>query len=104
MKTTLGTVAFALMLATFDARPALAVGIVERACLLSDRRAASRSLCKCIDTVARQDLTLADRRLMVRFFKNPDLAQRIRQSDRRSHEAFWARYVAYSRRASQVCS
>ena len=103
MRFTVLSLAAAVMMSVTGPAPAQA-DIVERACNLSDRRAATRSLCRCIDQVAQQRLTLADRKMVVRFFKDPDMAQKIRMSDRRSHEDFWERYVAFSQTASAICS
>ena len=79
-------------------------GVIERACLKSDRSAASRSLCGCIQQVA--DLTLGwrDQRQAAKFFRDPDRAQKVRQSDRRSDSAFWQRYKQVGATAENYCS
>lgn len=76
---------------------------IERACLNSDRRSASKPLCDCIQRVADQTLTGSDQRLAAKFFDDPHMAQEIRQSDRRSHEAFWKRYRVFGNSAQKVC-
>ena len=37
------------------------------------------------------------------FFDDPHRAQEIRQSDRRSHEAFWQRYKNFGQTAEIFC-
>ncbi|MGC8203753.1 hypothetical protein ACP2AV_13715 [Aliiroseovarius sp. PTFE2010] len=78
-------------------------GTIERACLTSDR-SASRALCGCIQQVADQTLSTGDQRMAARFFKDPQKAQDIRQSDNRSHEVFWKRYKAFGAVAQDYCS
>ena len=77
---------------------------IKRACMKSDRRAASRPLCGCIQRVADQTLTSSDQRRAAKFFKDPQLAQETRQSDRSSHEEFWKRYKNFGYTAGKVCS
>ncbi len=93
--------ATALLLALAPA-PALA-GPVENACNRSDRTAASRSLCRCIDHVARQTLTRSEQRRAARFFSNPDEAQSVRMSRSRADNEFWARYRAFGAAAERYC-
>jgi len=85
------------------AAPAMA-GPIESACLRSDRDAASRQLCGCIQNVADATLTGSDQRLAASFFKDPHRAQEIRQSDSRSHAAFWERYKAFGETAEAYCA
>lgn len=82
--------------------PAMA-GPMERACNKSDRRAASRTMCNCIQQVADFALSKKDQRLAASFFKDPHKAQDIRQSDNRSHEAFWQRYKEFATIAGASC-
>ncbi|MEM9581119.1 MAG: hypothetical protein AAF891_10565 [Pseudomonadota bacterium] len=79
-------------------------GPIQRACNKSDRDAANRALCRCIQKAARGTLSSSDQRLAASFFKDPHLSQEIRQSDRSSHEKFWERYVEFNTRAQQMCS
>lgn len=83
---------------------AVQAGAIERACMRSDRKAASRSLCRCIQKAARGTLSSSDQRLAASFFKDPDKSQEIRQSDRGSHEVFWKRYKEFGDRAREMCS
>ncbi len=76
---------------------------IERACMKSNRRAASKPLCGCIQQVADQMLTRSDQRKAAKFFKDPHRAQEIRQSDRASDEAFWKRYKAFGTTAGNIC-
>lgn len=78
-------------------------GVLERACNASDRRAANRQICSCIQQAANQTLSRADQQLAVTFYRDPHKAQVIRQSDRASHEAFWQRYKNYSETARAIC-
>ncbi|WP_197918125.1 hypothetical protein [Thiosulfatihalobacter marinus] len=79
-------------------------GVINRACLNSNRDAASRGMCKCLQQVANQNLSRADQRLAASFFKNPHKAQEIRQSDRPAHERFWLRYKEFGVIAAASCS
>lgn len=78
-------------------------GLISRACLKADRKAATRSLCGCIQSVANQTLNKTDQRLAAKFFKDPHQAQVIRQSDRSSHETFWKKYKAFGQTAEAMC-
>ena len=80
-----------------------AAGKIERACLQSDRPAASRALCGCIQDAADLTLTNSDQKMVARFFRDPHMAQEIRQSDRRSHEKFWQRYKNFGATAQAFC-
>ena len=84
------------------ATPALALDI-EQACMKSDRGSTNRSLCGCIQDAANLTLTTKDQRLAATFFGDPHRAQEIRQSDRRQHEAFWARYENFGQTAETFC-
>ncbi|MGB0661077.1 MAG: hypothetical protein ACPGNV_12990 [Mangrovicoccus sp.] len=77
---------------------------IEQACKQSDRRSANSQICGCIQRVADQILTSSDQRLAAKFFKDPQRAQDIRQSDNSNHEAFWKRYKAFGQTAGRVCS
>lgn len=70
----------------------------------SGRDAANRALCGCIQDVANLTLTGADQKLASTFFKDPDKAQEIRQSNRRSHERFWERYKEFGETAQTFCN
>lgn len=76
---------------------------IGNACLKSGRPGASRELCGCIQSVADHYLNRKDQKLAATFFRNPHRAQEIRQSDRRSHEAFWKRYKQFGAAAETSC-
>ncbi|MCG7493611.1 hypothetical protein [Thalassobius sp. Cn5-15] len=97
------TAAFLAALMTPITLPATA-GPIERACLTSPRDGATRQLCGCIGRVAKQTLSSTDQRKAAKFFKDPHSAQEVRQSDRRSDERFWKRYVDFGATAAAVCS
>jgi len=82
----------------------LEAGTITRACMKSDRKAANRRLCACIQRAARKTLSSSDQRMAASFFKDPHRSQGIRQSDRSSHETFWKRYKRFGERAKQMCS
>lgn len=76
---------------------------LESACNGSSRAASGRVLCGCIQDVADQTLTSGDQRMAVKFFKDPQKAQEIRQSDQANHEKFWGRYKRFTSAARQLC-
>ena len=76
---------------------------IERACLNSERSSGNRALCGCIQDAANLTLTSRDQRMAAEFFDDPHRAQEIRQSDRRSHEAFWQRYKNFGQTAEIFC-
>jgi hypothetical protein len=77
---------------------------IELACKASNLEAASNALCLCIQKAADLELTREDQRLAAKFFKKPDLAQKIRQSDDPHKEQFWERYTTFMEYATEVCS
>ncbi|SNR63046.1 hypothetical protein [Puniceibacterium sediminis] len=82
----------------------LSSGPISRACMASDRKARNPQLCGCIQTVADRELTSQDQRIAVTFFKDPNRAQEIRQSDRNNHENLWLRYKAFAAQAERSCT
>ena len=80
-----------------------AAGTIRDACLAAER-AGTPQLCACIQAAADRTLSKRDQRLAARFFRDPDMAQEIRQSDRRAHEVFWQRYRAFGETAEAFCS
>ena len=79
-------------------------GPIDRACMSSDRKARSPRLCACIQRVADQTLSRSDQRMAAKFFRDPQRAQDIRQSDNQSHEIFWRKYRAFGETAAATCS
>ncbi|WP_372604258.1 hypothetical protein [Actibacterium sp.] len=78
-------------------------GVIESACLHTDRKAVSRQLCGCIQEAADLTLDRSDQKIAASFFKDPHKAQETRQSNRRSDEAFWQRYQQFGSTAEAFC-
>ena len=78
-------------------------GPIDRACMASDRQARSLRLCTCIQQVADRTLSRSDQRMAARFFRDPQMAQDIRQSDNQSHGVFWRKYRAFGETAAATC-
>lgn len=79
-------------------------GVIERACLGSERGRQAPQLCGCIQSVADVTLTRRDQRLAARFFVDPHQSQVVRQSDDPAHETFWMKYRSFGDRAESYCS
>nr|WP_255509386.1 hypothetical protein [Oceaniovalibus sp. ACAM 378] len=79
-------------------------GTIERACLKSDRKAANRSTCGCIQQVADLVLDRRDQRLAAKFFKDPHKAQEIRVSKSDRDNQFWKKYHQFGTTAEAYCS
>ncbi|NKX43411.1 hypothetical protein [Roseicyclus persicicus] len=77
---------------------------IQRACLQSDREAATPSLCACIGSAAERTLTRSQMREGARFFQDPQRAQDVRQSDRRNHEELWQAWRNFGETAEAMCS
>lgn len=77
---------------------------IERACLQSGRPAASRALCDCVGRAADMTLTGRQMREGARFFQDPQRAQNVRQSDRRSDEELWRAWRNFGETAEAMCS
>lgn len=90
-------------LAAFLAAGSVQAGVIERACLKSNREAATRSLCGCIQDAANLTLSKSDQKLAASFFRDPHKAQVVRQSNNRGHEAFWQRYQNFGATAQVFC-
>ncbi len=78
--------------------------VIERACNQSGRAAANRRLCGCIQDVANLTLTRGEQRIAAGFLADPDKAQAMRQSNRRSDEKFWQRYLSFGTTAEAYCT
>ena len=76
---------------------------IRQACLASERGTGQRGLCTCIQSVADQTLTARDQKRAARFFKDPDIAQETRRSDRPRDEDFWDRYERFGDYAQKIC-
>lgn len=89
---------FPLMLTAAQAGP------IERACLRSDRDAANRMICSCIQQVADMTLRNGDQRRAAKFFADPDQAHDTWMSQRESDDAFWERYKNFGATAEAYCA
>lgn len=76
---------------------------IKRACLSADRKAASRELCGCIQTVADQVLSRRDQSKAAKFFKDPQKAQDTKMSKTTGNDAFWERYKKFGSTARSYC-
>ena len=93
-----------ILAACLAALPSLTfAGPIERACLQSDRAAASRALCACIQWVADTSLRRNEQRRTAQFFADPQLAQDTRQSNRTSDERLWQRWRDFASLADRRC-
>jgi len=78
-------------------------GAVAKACVASDRRAATAQRCSCVQSVAARELSRSDQNRLVSFFEDPEEANDIKINDSRSADAFWERYRAFTSVARQQC-
>jgi hypothetical protein len=78
-------------------------GPIERACNASDRSAATRAMCSCIQRAADATLSRGDQRKAAKFFRNPEAAEKVRSSDSRANDAFWSRYANFAETAEAYC-
>lgn len=96
---------FVLAAAVAFVTPMMAsAGPIERACLGSDRRAASRALCGCIQQVADMTLQSGDQRRAASFFKDPEKANATWLSQSAADDAFWDRYKNFGATAEAYCA
>lgn len=102
MKRTVLAVALAALMLPVVAQVA-AAGPIQNACLSSDRRAANRTLCGCIQQAADMTLRPADQRKAAKFFSDPDRAQQVRMSKSDSDNEFWTRYKNFGQTAEAFC-
>ncbi len=77
---------------------------IKRACLASDRAAATRDRCSCIQRVADNILTRSDQKTVAKFFADPHQAQEVKMSKSAQDDALWDRYTAFGQTAQAVCS
>ncbi|MDZ4310068.1 MAG: hypothetical protein U1A24_05875 [Cypionkella sp.] len=78
-------------------------GPIENACNRSERKAANRQLCACIQQVADMTLRGSDQRRAVAFFKDPEKAHKVWMSKNDNDDAFWDRYKAFGAQAQAYC-
>jgi len=77
---------------------------IKRACLASDRQAATRARCSCIQRVANDALSRSDRKTVAKWFTDPHQAQELKMSQTARDDALWDRYLAFGQLAKAVCS
>lgn len=78
-------------------------GEIYSACMDSDRKRATASLCSCIQRTAHQTLKGSDQSRAAKFFTDPDKAQKTRARDDFASESFWKRYKAFTQAAERSC-
>lgn len=83
--------------------PMAVAGPIESACMRSDRKAANRALCGCIQQVADMTLKGGDQRRAAKFFRDPDLAHTTWISQKPADDAFWDRYKQFGAMAEAYC-
>lgn len=79
-------------------------GPIQRACMASDRAAANRALCGCIQQAADATLSGSDQRRAAKFFKDPEAAHATWVSQTKADDAFWERYKAFGATAEAYCA
>ncbi len=77
---------------------------IKRACLASDRAAATRDRCNCIQRVANQALTRSDQKTVAKWFNDPHQAQELKMSQSSRDDALWDRYQNFGQMAQAICS
>ena len=75
---------------------------IEAACR-SSGNTASFALCRCIQDVADATLAGAEQRRAATFFRDPERAQKLRQSVSQSNATFWQRYEHFATTAQLLC-
>ncbi|CUK05375.1 hypothetical protein RUE5091_02710 [Ruegeria denitrificans] len=77
---------------------------IRQACLASDRSAATRARCSCIQRVADQALTNSDQKTVAKWFRDPHQAQELKMSQTARDDALWDRYQNFGQMAQAICS
>ncbi|UUV06906.1 hypothetical protein [Ruegeria sp. YS9] len=77
---------------------------IRQACMASDRSAATRDRCSCIQRVADQALTRSDQKTVAKWFKDPHQAQVLKMSKTARDDALWDRYQNFGQMAQAICS
>lgn len=94
---------FAFGLVILAAYPVRAGTDIERACLRSDRPAASHALCNCLQKVADAVLSPAQQKRGAAFFADPHQSQDVKASKRPADDAFWERWELFASTAVKHC-
>lgn len=80
-----------------------ATGPIYSACLASERRAANRSLCGCIQASADRTLSGSDQRRAQSFFRDPQIAHDVKYSQSARDDSFWDRYKVFAESSERSC-
>ncbi|MHA6325240.1 hypothetical protein [Roseivivax sp. CAU 1753] len=80
-----------------------ATGPIYSACMASDRKARSRTLCGCVQASADGTLSGGDQRRAASFFRDPQEAHDVKYSKTPRDDAFWDRYEVFVDRAERSC-
>jgi hypothetical protein len=78
-------------------------GTIESACLRSDRPAANRVLCACLQQVADAVLSPGEQRKGARFFADAELSQLAKVSQSATDKTFWEKWEVFSATAVKYC-
>lgn len=103
MKNVVLVLGFGLGLAGGIAGAAQARGVIETACLRSDRPAANNVLCGCIQQVANAVLASGDQRKGARFFSEPELSQDAKVARGEADRQFWLKWEIFAASAVKHC-
>ena len=68
------------------------------------RAGANWRTCGCAQQVANRMLSHSDQKRAVKFFGDPELAQKARTANSDHAKAFWRRYSAFGTAAEQSCA
>lgn len=79
-------------------------GPIERACIKSDRDAANRAVCACIQQVADQTLGRSDQSRAAKLLNNPEKAHDLWMSKTDRDDVFWERYSNFGAQAEVYCA
>lgn len=79
-------------------------GPIAQACMASGRDGANWRTCGCAQQVANRMLSHSDQKRAVKFFGDPELAQKARTANSDHAKAFWRRYSAFGTAAEQSCA
>lgn len=91
-----------ILLLKILAAPASA-GPIERSCLKSDRPAASRRLCDCVEKMAYKALPRREIGKVAQLMRDPERVDTVKRSSRSSDRALWQSYKKYAGRAEASC-
>jgi hypothetical protein len=95
--------ALCLSFGALAAAPAEAGSVIEKACLRSDRPAAGRALCGCLQKVADAVLSSSQQKRGATFFADPHKSQEVKASQHPSDDAFWDRWEVFAATAVKHC-